>query len=677
MVRWHLVGHGEDQRFDRERRARDGLRGRVVLLPDRVAAHGPDVAQIPGACVAVELDLDPRDVGEIHRAAQIREREVIRAGRWNDQFTTGSPESIADLDLQIGPRGRGRHAHLDAIVEAPSRQVDRRSGLVGEAGQAAARRERDAQHVVDDRPGVDVCLRGQSADDVGQDPDLTIGRQAMGRRRNRRDAGHVGAGGSHQVKRSCLEVVDHGLRSGGGDRRRERQGGKQKRRRAHADILSATGTQTRFCLGNRNPAGGAATKSSEPGCRGRPTDHGPRSHLLAAAEPIASGWGRGSDEPVDLEGALRSRQPRGSVTFTRERSSPLDMPMARTEEIHQLLDGVREGRREDWDRLFALVYDDLRGVAHLHLRSRHTGTLGTTAIVNEAYLRLAGRGPRPLNDRVHFMAIASRAMRSVLVDNARAKFAQKRGGGQAPRSLEENRVAELPRVEQVLELERALERLGRLNERLLRVVELRFFGGLSVPEAAVALGVGERTVERDWFKARAFLHRWLREDETAKEGGDERATNAGVVPRRSSISSSSCHGKRGAQASSPSPAGDAGLEADVLALLAEGETRRRPPRPAAGAALRRRLRRCDGTRFERAADDRPLSRLERARPWRNGRGLSRGAVRRRVRTPGRAQDRARRTRSARDRRTLPPRAADSRSPAPSEHRVALRRRCRG
>jgi RNA polymerase sigma factor (TIGR02999 family) len=192
--------------------------------------------------------------------------------------------------------------------------------------------------------------------------------------------------------------------------------------------------------------------------------------------------------------------------------------MARTEEIHQLLDGVRDGRREDWDRLFAVVYDDLRGVAHLHLRNRHTGTLGTTAIVNEAYLRLAGRGPRPLNDRVHFMAIASRAMRSVLVDHARAKFALKRGGGQAPQSLEEDRAAEPSRGEQVLELEQALERLGQLNERLLRVVELRFFGGLSVAEAAVALGVGERTVERDWFKARAFLHRWLREDEPLAQG---------------------------------------------------------------------------------------------------------------------------------------------------------------
>jgi RNA polymerase sigma factor (TIGR02999 family) len=187
--------------------------------------------------------------------------------------------------------------------------------------------------------------------------------------------------------------------------------------------------------------------------------------------------------------------------------------MASTEEIHRLLDGVRSGSRDAWDRLFALVYDDLRKVAHLHLRGRRTGTLGTTAIVNEAYLRLAGGETRTVNDRVHFMALASCVMRSVLVDHARAKVAEKRGGGEAPVDLEDHHASVAPRIQQILELEQALERLGRLNERLVRVVELRFFGGLSVPEAAEVLGVGERTVERDWFKARSFLHQSLREGE--------------------------------------------------------------------------------------------------------------------------------------------------------------------
>jgi RNA polymerase sigma factor (TIGR02999 family) len=184
--------------------------------------------------------------------------------------------------------------------------------------------------------------------------------------------------------------------------------------------------------------------------------------------------------------------------------------MSTAEETQRLLAGVRDGDRDAWNRLFELVYDDLRKVAHLHLRGQRTGTLGTTVMVNEVYLRLAGRDA-PWKDRVHFMAVASRAMRSVLVDHARARLAQKRGGGAVPVELEERHAVEEPQIQRVLELEQALERLGQLNERLVRVVELRFFGGLSVPEAAEALRVGERTIERDWFKARSFLHRELGE----------------------------------------------------------------------------------------------------------------------------------------------------------------------
>jgi RNA polymerase sigma factor (TIGR02999 family) len=181
-----------------------------------------------------------------------------------------------------------------------------------------------------------------------------------------------------------------------------------------------------------------------------------------------------------------------------------------TEEIRHLLAGIRDGNRDDWNRLFELVYGDLRKVAHLHLRRHRTGTLSTTAMVNEAYLRLAG-GSATWNDRVHFMAVASRAMRSVLVDHARAKLAAKRGGGARPVDVEEHHAVVEPRIQQILELDRALQRLGELNPRLVQVVELRFFGGLSVPEAANALNVGERTIERDWFKARSFLHQVLGE----------------------------------------------------------------------------------------------------------------------------------------------------------------------
>jgi RNA polymerase sigma factor (TIGR02999 family) len=184
--------------------------------------------------------------------------------------------------------------------------------------------------------------------------------------------------------------------------------------------------------------------------------------------------------------------------------------MSGTEETQRLLAGVRQGDRDAWNRLFELLYEDLRGVAHLHLRRHRTGNLGTTAMVHEVYLRLAGRNAS-WNDRVHFMAVASCAMRSVLVDHARAKLAQKRGGGADQVEMQDHHAVEEPQVLRILELEQAMERLGELNARLVKVVELRFFGGMSVPEAAEALGVGERTIERDWFKARSFLHRWLDE----------------------------------------------------------------------------------------------------------------------------------------------------------------------
>jgi RNA polymerase sigma factor (TIGR02999 family) len=179
--------------------------------------------------------------------------------------------------------------------------------------------------------------------------------------------------------------------------------------------------------------------------------------------------------------------------------------MAPTTEIRQLLAGVRDGRSEAWDRLFDLVYQDLRRIARGHLRGQHTGTLGTTAMVNEVYLRLAGAGGA-WEDRAHFLAVASRAMRQILVSNARRKLAQKRGGGEGAVELLEHHASDYSRVAEVLELDQALTQLAELNDRLARVVELRFFGDLSIEETAEVLGVTERTVRRDWRKARLFLH---------------------------------------------------------------------------------------------------------------------------------------------------------------------------
>jgi RNA polymerase sigma factor (TIGR02999 family) len=132
-------------------------------------------------------------------------------------------------------------------------------------------------------------------------------------------------------------------------------------------------------------------------------------------------------------------------------------------------------------------------------------------MVNEAYLRLAGAEQRSWNDRVHFLSVASLAMRQVLVDHARTKLTAKRGGGVGPVNLDVEQLGAAPRVVEIIELDRALERLKSLSERLARVVELRFFGGLSVEETAEVLGVTDRTVKRDWRKARTVLHAWMKE----------------------------------------------------------------------------------------------------------------------------------------------------------------------
>ncbi|MEZ5064143.1 MAG: ECF-type sigma factor [bacterium] len=185
--------------------------------------------------------------------------------------------------------------------------------------------------------------------------------------------------------------------------------------------------------------------------------------------------------------------------------------MDQTTRVQSLLAGVRAGNRDDWESLFEIVYADLRRIARAHLRGRQTGTLGTTAVVNEAYLRLAGPNAGPWQDRAHFLAVASRAMRQILVDNARRKLALRRGGGASAVELQDHHAAEAPDVEEILGLDEALTQLATLSERLAKVVELRFFGDLSVEETAEVLGVNERTVRRDWRKARSFLHERLRE----------------------------------------------------------------------------------------------------------------------------------------------------------------------
>ena len=181
-------------------------------------------------------------------------------------------------------------------------------------------------------------------------------------------------------------------------------------------------------------------------------------------------------------------------------------------EVTRLLASIRGGDRQAIRQLFPLVYAELRAAARRQLAAGRPGdTLQTTALVHEAYLKLAGAGRTDWNDRRHFLAVAGRAMRQIIVDYARAQAAQKRGGD-APRiTLDEQHVAVEERAGEVVALDEALTELESLSERPARVVELRFFGGLSVEETAEVMQISERTVKREWRKARAFLFDALRQ----------------------------------------------------------------------------------------------------------------------------------------------------------------------
>jgi RNA polymerase sigma-70 factor (ECF subfamily) len=161
--------------------------------------------------------------------------------------------------------------------------------------------------------------------------------------------------------------------------------------------------------------------------------------------------------------------------------------------------------------LFTLVYDELRRIAARQLRGeRPEHTLCTTALVHEAWLELAKLNRIQWQNRAHFLALASQAMRRVLVDYAVARRRQKRGGGQHLQPLEDDALALVKeRAEDLLALDEALERLNAMNERHARIVECRFYGGMSVEETAEALGVSPATIKRDWSAARAWLNREL------------------------------------------------------------------------------------------------------------------------------------------------------------------------
>jgi RNA polymerase sigma factor (TIGR02999 family) len=180
-------------------------------------------------------------------------------------------------------------------------------------------------------------------------------------------------------------------------------------------------------------------------------------------------------------------------------------------ETTRLLLAARDGDREAFDRLYERVYAELHQIAHQRLSRHRPGqTLNTTALVHEAYLRLVDQtGSRP-GDRVHFMALASRAMRFILVDYARARAVQKRGGGQEELPLDRIQVADhQPGAADLVVLDQALERLRERSDRQGQLVEYRFFGGLSYEEISQVMGLSVRTVKREWTKARTWLHAYM------------------------------------------------------------------------------------------------------------------------------------------------------------------------
>lgn len=177
--------------------------------------------------------------------------------------------------------------------------------------------------------------------------------------------------------------------------------------------------------------------------------------------------------------------------------------------VTQLLARIREGDAEALDQLLPLVYDELRSLARAQLRREDVGhTLGPTALVHEAYLRLVRIQGLDATDRGHFFAIAAQAMRRILIDHARARKRKKRGAGNVPLELDE--VASLvsdDMADELVALDDALDRLNAASPRAARVVECRFFAGLTLQETADALDVSMKTIQRDWLSARAWLRK--------------------------------------------------------------------------------------------------------------------------------------------------------------------------
>ena len=191
--------------------------------------------------------------------------------------------------------------------------------------------------------------------------------------------------------------------------------------------------------------------------------------------------------------------------------------MRSPDEITQLLLNWSNGDRQAFDHLVPLVYDELRGLASRHLSHERIGhTLSTTALVHEAYFRLVDIDRVAWQDRAHFLAMASRVMRRVLIDHARSRTRKKRGGGAERVDLDEELLVSEQRAAELIALDAALEGLAELNERQSRIVEMRFFGGLTIEETGHVLELSPASIKRDWLAARAWLNCRLAPEEAGE-----------------------------------------------------------------------------------------------------------------------------------------------------------------
>lgn len=181
-----------------------------------------------------------------------------------------------------------------------------------------------------------------------------------------------------------------------------------------------------------------------------------------------------------------------------------------SEDVTRLLDAWLEGDQGALETLMPIVYDELRRMARRYMNSQPSGhTLQTTALIHEAYLKLADNPDKRFENRAHFFAVAAQAMRHILVDYARGRNAQKRGGAAFSISLDDAAVVTVERAAELIALDDALNALYAQNERTAKVVELRYFGGLSVAETSRVLGISQETVFRDWRFAKSWLLREL------------------------------------------------------------------------------------------------------------------------------------------------------------------------